>query len=156
MRKLGFFALVLLIFGGAIGCDSGGDDEPAGPTDAEIFIGNWRLSSLLLNGQDFSALLLQNATVDIDFEASAFNMDIMTDSMSTIAGTYSIDDVQKTITLTSSTFDNPVPLGYTINSENQISLTTDDVALFIGLTGIDPASLGLVIQTIGLVVQRTG
>ena len=155
MRKLWLFTLVVVMLGGALGCDSGGDDEPSGPTDAEIFVGNWRLATLLLNGQDFSAILLANATVTIDFEASAFSIDIMTDSLTTIAGTYSINDVQNIVTLTSSDLGNPVPLGYTINSENQISLTTEDVALFIGLTGVDPASLGLTIQAIGLVVQRT-
>ena len=156
MRKLWLYTLVVVMLGVAVGCDSGGDDEPSGPTDAEIFIGNWRLGTLLLNGQDFSALLLANATVDIDFEASTFSINIMSDSMTTIAGAYTVNDVQKVVTLTSSSFDNPVPLGYTINSENQISLTTDDVALFIGLTGFDPAEQGLVIQTIGLVVQRSG
>ncbi len=155
LKTLWFSMLVLVMLGAAIGCDSGGDDGDSGPADAEVFIGNWRLANLLLNGSDFSALLLANATVNIDFQASAFNMDIMTDSATTIAGTYTVNDVQKTITLNSSDLPGPVPLAYTINSENQITLETGDSALFIGLTGIDPASLGLVIETITLVVQRT-
>lgn len=156
MRKLLFSVLVIAMLGAAIGCDSGGDEDDSGPADAETFIGTWRLTTLLLNGQDFTAFLLANATVDIDFENTAFTMTIMSDSMSTFTGTYSVNDVQKTVTLTSASFPTPVALDYTINSENQISLETDDVALFIGLTGIDPASLGLVVETIGLVVQRSG
>ena len=154
MRKLWFAVLVLMLLGAAVGCDSGGDDD-SGPADAEVFIGNWRLANLLLNGSDFSAILLANATVTIDFQASAFSIDIMTDSLTTIAGTYTVNDVQKTVTLSSSELPNAVSLDYTINSDNQITLETRDAALFIGLTGIDPASLGLVIETITLVVQRT-
>lgn len=160
MRKLWFSTLVLVMLGAAIGCDSGGNDENTGPTDAEIFVGNWRLATLLLNGSpSFSDLLLANATVTIDFEAATFSLDIldiMTDSTTTIAGTYTVNDVQKTATLTSSSFGNPVALNYMIASDNQISMETDDVALFIGLTGIDPASLPITIETVGLVVQRTG
>ena len=154
MRKLWFSMLVLVMLGAAIGCDSGGDDGDNGQADAEVFIGNWQLANLLLNGSDFSALLLANATVNIDFEASAFSIAIMTDSLTTIAGTYTVNDVQKTVTLSSSDLPNAVPLAYTINSTNQITLETSDAALFIGLTNIDPASLGLMIETITLVVQR--
>ena len=143
----------------AIGCDSGGNNEDTGPTDAEVFIGNWQLATLLLNGSpSFSDLLLANAMVTIDFEAATFSLDIldiMTDSTTTIAGTYTVNEAQKTATLTSSDFTNPVPLDYTINSENQITMETADAALFIGLTGIDPATLPITIETIGLIVQRT-
>lgn len=155
MRKLGFSVLVLVMLGAAIGCDSGGDEE-SGPTDAEVFVGSWRLATLFLNGADFTDIVLASATVTIDFEASTFNITIMTDSMSTIAGSYTVNDVLRRVTLTSSDFTNPVPLDYTINSENQITMETRDAALFIGLTGIDPATLGgLVIEEVGLVVQRT-
>ena len=80
----------------------------------------------------------------------------MADSTSSFAGTYSVNEAQKTITLVSSDFTAPVTIQYEIDSQDQISLETDDVALFIDLTGIDPASLGLDVERIGLVIQRTG
>ena len=152
MRKLWFSMLVLVMLGAALGCDSGGDD---GPADAEVFVGNWRLSQLLLNNSDFTAILLASATVTVDFEAATFSLVIMSDSTTTIDGTYAVDEAAMSVTLTSGGLPNPVDLDYTINSENQITLQTSDAALFIGLTGIDPASLGLMIETITLVVQRT-
>ncbi len=161
MRKLWLFALVLAMLGGAIGCDSGGDED-TGPTDAEVFVGNWRLTQLVLTGpdgsQDVTALLLTLAgiTVDIDFESSTFAIDVnMTDSMSTFAGTYNVNETQKTVTLTSSDFTAPVTIQYMIDSNNQITLETADVALFIDLTGFDPTTLGQV-DSITLVIQRTG
>ena len=90
MRKRWLFTLVVVMLGAAVGCDSGGDEDDSGPTDAEVFVGNWRLTQLLLNGQDFTALVLASATVTIDFEASALSIDIMTDSLTTIAGLFSL------------------------------------------------------------------
>ncbi len=156
MRKLWFSVLVLLMLGAAIGCDSGGGDEDTGPTDTEVFVGAWRLATLLLNGQDFTAFVLATATVNIDFEAAAFTMNVVSDTTTTISGTYNVNETQETITLTSSGFANPIVLDYVITTDNQIMLETEDAALFIGLTGIDPADLGIVIETIGLIIQRTG
>ncbi len=158
MRKLWFSMLVLLMLGAAIGCDSGGGDEDTGPTDTEVFVGAWRLATLLLNGQDFTAFVLANATVNIDFEAAAFTMNVVSDTTTTtISGTYNVNEAQETVTLTSSGFANPIVLDYVITTDNQIMLETEDIALFIGLTGFDPADLlGIVVETIGLIIQRTG
>lgn len=156
MRKLGFSIFLALLGVVAIGCDSGSDDDDNGVSDAEVFVGDWTLTNLLLNGQDFTSLLLASATVDIDFETAAFSLTITSDSTTTIAGTYSVNEAQKTITLSSTSFANPVTVSYVITSNNQISMETDDVALFSGLTGINPDDIGIVVETIGLVVQRTG
>ena len=161
MRKLWFAMLVLVTLGAAIGCDSGGDDD-SGPTDAETFVGNWRLTQLLLVSQgatqDATFLITAaGATVLIDFESSTFEITVETaDSTSTFPGTYSVNDTQKTVILTSSEFTAPVTIQYEINSENQITLDTDDVALFVELTGFDLAGVGFQVDAITLVVQRTG
>ena len=158
MRKLWFSVLVLLMLGAAIGCDSGGDDEDTGLTDTEVFVGAWRLATLLLNGDDFTPALITLAgiTVNIDFEAAAFTINVVSDTTTTISGTYNVNETQETLTLTSSDFANPIVLDYVITTDNQIMLETEDAALFIGLTGFDPADLPFVIETIGLIIQRTG
>ena len=160
MRKLGVLMLVVLMLGAAVGCDSGGDED--GPTDAETFVGAWRLSSLLLTSQGASQdatflITAAGATILIDFQSSAFEINVeTTDSTSTFTGTYSVNDTQKTVILTSSDFNAPITIRYEIDSNNQITLETDDVALFVELTGVDLAMLVPEVDRITLVIQRTG
>lgn len=163
MRKL-FFSIFLILLGvAATGCDSGSNDGDNGIADAEVFIGSWQVNNLRITNQgatqDVTALLLTTAGIKvlIDFESNAFDISVDNgDSTTTFMGTYSVNDTQKTVVLTSSDFNAPITIQYQIDSNNQITLDTDDVALFAELTGFDLVTLGIPVDSITLVVQRTG
>lgn len=155
MRKLLFSLLVLGMLGTTFGCDSGGDDND-GRADAEVFVGSWQVANLLLNGQDFTALLLANTQVAVVFDANGgFDLTLTSSSGTTdITGTYSVNESQETVTLTSSSFTDPVVVNYDVQNDNRIVLETDDVALFVGLTGVNPDDLGITVESITLIVTR--
>jgi hypothetical protein len=135
MRKPVVYLVVLLLLGASVGCDSNGDD---GLTDAEIFVGGWVLTSLLLDGQGVSALLLASTDVDVLFENGAFTLTATgATGETTVAGTYRLDEGRQTVTLTSSAFTAPVVIDYEIQDDNRIVLNSDQPEFLSDLSGID-------------------
>ncbi|MFQ5568768.1 MAG: hypothetical protein ACE5G0_03775 [Rhodothermales bacterium] len=157
MRKLSISLLILLLVGWTTGCDSNdGDDQ----SDAEVFVGSWTLANLLINGQDLTAalfLLAEVNRVEIDFESNGtFRLQVVSaSSPPEVTGTYSLNESLDTVTLTSSDFAAPVTLSYEIENNNRIVLDTDDVALLVELSGIDPSSLGLQVERLELILRRS-
>lgn len=152
MRKPVVYLVVLLLLGASAGCDSNGEGND-GLSDAEIFVGTWVLTSLLLDGQDVSALLLASTDVDVLFENGAFTL-AATDASgeTTVAGTYQLDEGQQTVTLTSSAFTAPVVIDYEIQNDNRIVLDSDQPEFLSDLSGIDLG--GIQVEIVTMIIQR--
>lgn len=158
MRKPVLYIVMLLLLGSTAGCDSNDDNGDTDLTDAEVFLGNWILANLLLNGQDVSALLLAQVNVAMVFaNGGSFDLTVTNADGTTteIAGTYALNDAQKTLTLSSSEFEAPLTLDYTIQTEDRIILESDQPELLSELSGIDASAIpGLMVENVGLIVQR--
>jgi len=155
MRTLSVTVLMFGLLLVAAGCDSGNDDDRS---DADVFIGTWTLTNLLLDGQDVSALLLAGTDVDAVFEAAGtFTMTVTRGSAAPVEidGTYELDEGAKTLTLTASVFTQNVAINYVIERENRLRFSTDQVAFLSELAGFDLEGLGLQVDTVTLIIQRS-
>ncbi len=155
MRKLLCWTLIAIFAVCAAGCDST-DDSLSG---AEVFPGNWTVTRINVNGQDFTANLLTLAQLNgvrAAFEANnRFVMFLDSDEeVREIQGSYVLEENQKVLTLTSESFTAPVALGYNIDSENRLRLSSTNGAFLAELAGFDPNILQ--ISSVELVLQRAG
>lgn len=128
---------VLLLLGWTSGCDSNNDD---GPSDAEIFVGEWGVARITDGDGDqtqaflslvdsFLTSLRADGTFDIiidynDAANAARQNDI------DVSGTYTVNESNNTLTLTAATAV-ALPLSYTI--ENNDRITISGVAFLINL-----------------------
>ena len=158
MRKCVVYIVVLLLLGWTAGCDSSNnDDGDTGLSDAEVFIGTWVLTNLLLNGADVTGLVLAQADVEMLFaNPGLFTLSVTNAAGITteVSGTYQLDESQLTLTLTSSDFDAPLAFNYVIQTDDRITLNSDQPQVLSELSGIDPADLGITVENVGLIIQR--
>jgi len=157
MRKCVVYIVVLLLLGWTAGCDSNNDDGDNGLSDAEVFIGAWVLTNLLLNGADVTRLVLAQADVEMLFaNPGLFTLSVTNAAGITteVSGTYQLDESQLTLTLTSSDFDAPLAFNYVIQTDDRITLNSDQPQVLSELSGIDPADLGITVENVGLIIQR--
>lgn len=156
MRLLSVTVLMLGLLLASVGCDSSND---AAGNDAEVFVGSWTLTNLLLDGQDVSALLLAGTDVDAVFEAAGtYTMTVTSGSGAPVEidGTYQLDEGAKTLTLTASAFTQDVVIDYDVENENRLRFSTDQVVFLSELAGFDLEGLGLQVDTVTLIIQRDG
>ncbi len=157
MRKRVVYIVVLLLLGWTAGCDSNNDNGDNGLSDAEVFIGTWVLTNLLLNNTDVTGLVLAQANVEMLFaNPGLFTLSVTdADGITTeVSGTYQLDARQLTLTLTSSDFDAPLAFNYVIQTDDRIRLDSDQPQVLSELSGIDPADLGIQVENVGLIIQR--
>ncbi len=139
MRKCVVYMVVLLLLGWTAGCDSS-DDGNDGPSDAEIFVGEWGLTRITDGNGDQTQAFLDlivsfltslradgtfDITIDYNDAANAAGQNDID-----VSGTYTINESNNTLTLTAA---NAValPLSYTI--ENNDRITISGVAFLINL-----------------------
>jgi len=139
MRKCVVYMVVLLLLGWTAGCDSS-DDGNDGPSDAEIFVGEWGLTRITDGNGDQTQAFLDlivsfltslradgtfDITIDYNDAANAAGQNDID-----VSGTYTINESNDTLTLTAA---NAValPLSYTI--ENNDRITISGVAFLINL-----------------------
>ena len=130
---------MLLLLGWTAGCDSS-DDGNDGPSDAEIFVGEWGLTRITDGDGDQTQAFLDlivsfltslradgtfDITIDYNDAANAAGQNDID-----VSGTYTINESNNTLTLTAA---NAValPLSYTI--ENNDRITISGVAFLINL-----------------------
>jgi len=129
MRMGVLSVFVLLLLGWTSGCDSNNDD---GPSDAEIFVGEWGVARITDDDGDqteaflslvdsFLTSLRADGTFDIiidynDAANAARQSDI------DVSGTYTVNESNNTLTLTAA---NAValPLSYTIENNDRITIS---------------------------------
>jgi len=129
MRMGMLSVFVLLLLGWTSGCDSNNDD---GPSDAEIFVGEWGVARITDDDGDqteaflslvdsFLTSLRADGTFDIiidynDAANAARQSDI------DVSGTYTVNESNNTLTLTAA---NAValPLSYTIENNDRITIS---------------------------------
>ena len=139
MRKRAVYIVVLLLLGWTAGCDSS-DDGNDGPSDAEIFVGEWGLARITDGDGDqtqaFLSLVVSfltslradgtfDITIDYNDAANAAGQNDID-----VSGTYTVNESNNTLTLTAA---NAValPLSYTIENNDRITISGN--ALLINL-----------------------
>ena len=125
MRKLRLSVLALLLAVVAVGCDSTDNDE----SDAELFVGTWALTSISdATGNQTAgfANLANSLTVDLNADNSfSLLVDYKEDSGRPdlpLAGTYTVDEGGRTLTLTIPATQQSLPFGYDFRTEDEVVL----------------------------------
>ncbi len=137
------FTLLILVSGmiASTGCDSSEDEENGGENDAELLVGVWNATSIKAGPIDILAIAGVNMTLileadgDVRIEATDDNGDV-----SGIAGSYTVDEDAKTITLDGDDVDQDVVLPYMLIDENTLAIE---------ISGSDIANLGLDLGDVG-------
>ena len=140
MRKSVIYIVVLLLLGWTAGCDSNDDNGDDGPSDAEVFVGEWEIARITDGDGDqtqafldlvdsFEADLRADGTFDIsidyDDEANAAGQGDID-----VSGTYAVSESNNTLTLTVANA-GALPLSYQIESNDRITISGN--ALLINL-----------------------
>ena len=138
MRMGLLLVFVLLLLGWTSGCDSNNDD---GPSDAEIFVGEWGVARITDGDGDQTQAFLSlvdsfltslradgtfDITIDYNDAANAARQNDIDAS-----GTYTVNESNNTLTLTAAA--NPVPLLLSYTIENNDRITMSGNALLINL-----------------------
>lgn len=149
LRTLCAFALVLVM----AACDSGSDDETGDP-----FVGTWELTGVAINDQDFTPFILGTEidALSADFSSDGtFELTVVSGEDRVVtAGTYTIDEEEETITLTSGRFEQPLQLNYARSGSNRIVLSSTNAALLTELSGIDPGQFGIEVERVDVTISR--
>ena len=137
MRMGMLSVFVLLLLGWTSGCDSNNDD---GPSDAEIFVGEWGVARITdADGDQTQAFLglvdsfLTSLRADGTFDITIDYNDAANAARQSdidVSGTYTVNESNNTLTLTAATAV-ALPLSYTI--ENNDRITISGVAFLINL-----------------------
>jgi hypothetical protein len=155
MRKSARYVAVLVLLAAmAAGCDS--QEER---TDAERLAGNWNVSHIIINGENFTQQLLAVAGVDgVEgrFETNGnFTLTTVRGTERTdLSGTYTINESTKTIVLSSPDFSAPVTLTYSVSSGGEFAFSSNNAALLAELSGIDLEALGLQVNSLEIRLRR--
>lgn len=155
MRKLVPVLWMLALLLVVAGCDSSNNED----SDVDVFVGSWTVSQVDLNGLELTDLLFTVGGVDqagAEFGSSgSFTLfAVLEGTRNEVQGNFTLDETQKTLTVTSSELGAPLVLNYTIDNDNQISVSTEDAGLLAALTNVDLEDLGIQVETVRLVLTR--
>ena len=151
-------ALLTLLWAG---CDSSDPAEEEQQTDADVFVGDWELTGVSVNGLDVSALALgQVEEASAQFESNGTFSGIATreGESNEVTSSYELDegsDGEGTVTFTGGPFETPVTLDYAIENNDEIVLESENEAFLTAFADTDLSGLGD-INSVSLVLTREG
>lgn len=164
--RFGWIGIVLLALAWT-GCDSNEVDEE-GQTDADVFVGTWNVKELFINNDDVSAFVLaQFDEVSARFDGNGLDDDgafsgvmVQEDGeRNELVARYELDEEaggenKGTVTFTGDAFEAPAELSYTIESDNEIVLESDDEAFLAAFAGGADLSAFGEINSVRIVLTR--